>query len=72
MTNVPEMLTTSETAERSGLAKHYVRQLVLQGKIVHVRAGKKYLVNIDKFYDYLNSGDQPQEQTSGIIRSVKA
>ena len=53
--NIPRMETVKTTAKMFGLAEHFVRQLVLSGKIVAVKAGRKYLVNIDKFAEYLNS-----------------
>ena len=46
-----------EAAEITGLAKHYVRQLALQGKVRHVRAGKKILINIEKLIEFLNNGE---------------
>jgi len=57
MNNTPTMLTIKETAQRLGLAKHYVRQLCLQGKIIYCKAGNKYLINIDKLIEYLNIGE---------------
>lgn len=58
---IPTMLTIKEAAQRTGVAAHFVRNLVLNNKIVHVRCGRKYLVNLEKFVDYLNSttGDTP-------------
>ena len=58
------MMTINELAEHTGLAKHFVRQLALQNKIVHVRAGRKILINYERFIDYLNTGEMPQEQPS--------
>lgn len=54
---VPTMLTIKETAKRSGLAEHHVRQLCKQDKIRYVRAGSKYLVNIEMFVAFLNDGE---------------
>lgn len=51
----PEMLTLNETSLRSGLPYGYIRKLCLQGKIVHIRTGVKYLVNYDRFVDFLNT-----------------
>lgn len=51
----PEMITLNETSLRSGLPYGYIRKLCLQGKIVHIRTGVKYLVNWNKFVDYLNT-----------------
>lgn len=53
--NIPRMETVKTTAKMFGLAEHFVRQLVLSGKIVAVKTGRKYLVNVDKFAEYLNS-----------------
>lgn len=53
---VPKMRTIKETAKETGLAYNYIRNLCLQNKIVYVRAGNKYLVNIDKLIEYLNTG----------------
>ena len=59
---MPTMLTIKETAQKSGVAEHYLRQLVAARKIVFVRAGKKYLINFEKFIDFLNHGEQEQEE----------
>jgi len=59
--NVPEMLTIAETAKKTGLAAHYIRQCCLTNKIVHVRCGKRYLVNIPKLVEFLNTGDQTNQ-----------
>ena len=53
----PRMATVNEVAEITGLAKHYVRQLALQNKIVCFRAGKKILINVEKFIEFLNTGE---------------
>ena len=49
----PKMATIKEVAEITGLARHYVRQLALQNKVSHVRAGKKILINVEKRIDEL-------------------
>lgn len=53
--NIPHMETIKNTAKITGLPEHFIRQKVLSGEIVAVQAGRKYLVNIDKFAEYLNS-----------------
>ena len=58
MNEIPTMLTINETAEKTGLAKYYIRQCCLNNKIVHIRCGKRILVNFGKFVEFLNSGDQ--------------
>ena len=54
--NVPTMLTISATAIRSGLAKHYLRKLCIENKIVYVKCGTKYIINFEKLIEYLNKG----------------
>jgi len=70
--SVPRMETISNTAKLTGLAEHHVRQLVLTGKIVAVKAGKKYLININKLIEYLNTATiQPEEQPSAGINPIR-
>ena len=58
---IPEMIGLRELERRSGYSYGFLRRLCLSGKIVHIRAGNKYLVNWQKFIDYLNRGDGVQE-----------
>lgn len=51
----PRMETIQKTAKLFGLPEHFVRQKVLSGEIVAVNAGRRYLVNVDKFAEYLNN-----------------
>lgn len=60
----PRMETIKKTAEIFKLPVHFVRCKVASGDVVAVRAGKRFLVNIDRFADYLNSStisDNPQD-----------
>lgn len=54
---IPEMITIRECSSRTGVSYDWIRKLCLQGRIVHIRAGNKYLINFGKFVDYLNNGD---------------
>lgn len=51
---IPAMKTIKEMVELTGFSYVTLRNLCLGNKIVHVRAGKKYLINYDRFVDYLN------------------
>ena len=53
----PQMETINEASKISGLAKYRIRQMVLQNKVKYVRAGKKYLINIESLIEYLNQGE---------------
>ena len=75
MNAVPVMKTIEETARYFGLPKHLCRRAVLEGKVVYVRTGKKYLINIEKFAEWLNTGEQTPEHISegvqyGLIRRI--
>ncbi|MEY8318796.1 helix-turn-helix domain-containing protein [Oscillospiraceae bacterium 50-58] len=51
---LPRMKTIKEMMALTGLSYTMLRNLCLENKIVHIRAGKKYLINYDRFADYLN------------------
>lgn len=51
---LPRMKTIKEMMALTGLSYTMLRNLCLENKIVHIRAGKKYLINCDRFADYLN------------------
>ncbi len=55
---VPRMVTIKEAAMDTGLSYDYIRKLCLQKKIVHVKAGTKYLVNWGKLVEFLNEGEK--------------
>ena len=55
ITEIPRMETIKATAKLFGLPEHFIRQKVISGEIVSVKAGCKYLVNVDRFAEYLNS-----------------
>lgn len=71
-TQLPQMFTIKEIAEKVGLKIYFVRQLVLQNKIKYVKAGRKYLINLNSLIDFLNTGEnQPETSTENIkIRKV--
>lgn len=52
---VPHMENIKKTAEIFGLPEHFVRAKVASGEVVAVRAGKRFLVNVEKFAEYLNT-----------------
>lgn len=60
-TKVPRMEGIKKTAELFGLPVHFVRSKVASGEVVAVRAGRKFLVNVDRFAEYLNTSTvQPE------------
>lgn len=65
----PRMETIKATAELFGLPVHFVRQKVTSGEVVAVRAGRKFLVNAERFGEYLNNCRiaPEQEEKTGIV-----
>lgn len=58
ISEIPTMLTIKETAQKLGLSDYYLRGLVRSNKIVYVKVGAKYLINLEKLVDFLNNGGE--------------
>ena len=54
--NVPKMVSLRTASEKTGLSYECLRQLCINGEIVHMRSGVKYLVNLKKLEEYLDVG----------------
>ena len=55
---IPTMITIKEAAEKTGISYSRIRTLCLEGKIVHIKAGRRFLINLEKLIEYLNAGEQ--------------
>ncbi len=53
---IPTMETLREASNQTGLSYDFLRKLCITGKIVHVRAGCKILINMEKLVEFLNTG----------------
>lgn len=53
---IPEMLPLKDVSERTGLSYDCLRNMCLKGQVVYIRAGNKYLINWERFVDFLNGG----------------
>lgn len=51
---IPTMITLRDAAKRTGLSYEYLRQLCLRNRIVHIRTGSKYLINLEKLIEFMN------------------
>lgn len=51
---IPEMITLREASRRTGVSYDYLRKGCLNGTLVHIRAGNKFLINFNKLIDKLN------------------
>lgn len=56
------MVTIRKAAELTGLSYDYIRKLCINDKIVYVRAGSKYVVNLGKLIEFLNEGIKQQSE----------
>lgn len=54
---IPTMVVPDKAAKITGLSVDHIRGLCRMGKIVHVKAGKKFLINLEKLVEYLNNGE---------------
>ncbi len=54
MNDVPTMLTIKDCASKTGLSYDFIRKLCLRNEIIHIKAGNKFLINFEKFIDFLN------------------
>lgn len=78
----PRMMTIDQVVNNikredkdTAITRYFVRQLCIENKIVHIKAGQKYLINYDKFVDFLNNGAgqiaQRQKLDSDISDTLK-
>ena len=58
MDNIPKMLSIKEASKKTGMSYDAIRNLCLQNRIVYIRTGAKYLINMDKFVEFLNKGEK--------------
>jgi excisionase family DNA binding protein len=52
---MPQMITIKQAAANTGLSYNCLRLMCINGKIAHIRAGKKILINKDRLEEYLNT-----------------
>ena len=62
MNEVPIMLTIKETAERSGLPYSAIRKKCLCDEITYIKTGRKFLINWNRFLDYLNGREATSDE----------
>lgn len=53
---MPTMVTIQAAANQTGLTYSGLRRLILEGKFLYyVRVGSRYLVNLEKLAEFLNT-----------------
>lgn len=65
--NAPRMETIKNTAKLLGISENFVRKKVLAGEIVAVKAQSRYLVNVDKLVEYLNTSTVSSAPKGGTV-----
>lgn len=57
---VPQMVTIKQASEMTGVSYDAIRRMCLNNQIVYIRAGKKFLINLGKLVEYLNTGEKEE------------
>ena len=63
---IPRMVPLQTLADESGISYKALWQMCKQNKIVHIKSGNKFLVNVDKFIEFLNTGETEVESNDRI------
>lgn len=69
-TTPPRMRTILETAEITGVAAYRIRVLCKTGQICALQCGSRWLVNLDKFIEFLNNPKEATTPAPGAIRRI--
>lgn len=56
--HIPRMVPIQTLSDEIGISYKTIWQWCKQNKIVYVKSGAKYLVNVDKFVEFLNTGEK--------------
>lgn len=59
---MPQMKSIKEVSKITGMSYSAVRRLCIQSVIIHIRIGKKYLINLEKLESYLNGEIESDRQ----------
>ena len=77
-TKTPRIRTINEEYEElvsydcnTAITKNFLRSLVVSGKLPSVKAGRKYLINMDTLRSYLYQGETKTETVKiGTVRPI--
>lgn len=62
-----------EQDPNTAITAHFVRQLVISGEFPSIKAGKKYLINLDSLFEFLaNPQTTDKESENGNVRKIRA
>lgn len=54
---VPRMVPIQTLADECGFSYKTLWKMCKEDKIIHIRSGNKYLINFEKFIEFLNTGE---------------
>lgn len=54
----PKMVSVKEAVKCTGMSEHFIRENLKNGKIPHIAVGKKYLINLPLFNEWLMNESQ--------------
>lgn len=60
--HIPRMVPILTLAEETGFSYKSLYLMCKENKIVYIKSGNKYYINVDKFVEYLNKGEQEEQQ----------
>ncbi|PRR79872.1 hypothetical protein CLLI_06050 [Clostridium liquoris] len=55
---IPRMVPIQTVADECGFSYKTLWKMCKENQIVYIKAGNKYLINFDKFIEFLNTGVQ--------------
>lgn len=68
----PRMRTILETSHITGVAAYRIRVLCKTGQICALQCGSRWLINLDRFIEFLNSPQEAPQPKPGSIRKIEA
>lgn len=58
---LPHYIKLQQAADQTGLSYYFIRQLVIDDKVQHIKSGVKYLINEDSLAEYLSHMEQAND-----------
>ena len=55
---LPHYIPLQQAADQTGLSYYFLRQLVINGEVQHIKSGVKYLINEAALCEYLSEMEQ--------------
>ena len=69
--HIPRMVPLKTLAEESGFSYKALWLMCKQARFPFVKSGNKYYVNVDKFVEYLNTGDKEIDAVLNEVERIE-